>query len=271
MTDLTQAHQDESKSLKPNDQQNKSLWSRGLKAVFWIAVMFSMIIMFTILFDVSYTRPYVHEVIATILMVILAFHIIRNRNFFSQLGRKNFPSPNGSKELLHYANRFFLLSDIINVFLILCAFVCFITGMMFSKFVFKDIIVPLIPLEKPSSVFRPIHAMSAYLLLVAIGLHAGLHLSTLFNFITDNLGKLWTRIIQGSMVIMGLHGLMCIFEYNFVSKFVFKVSKSIKTLNPDLPEFFYWCDLACIAVFFALISYALSVILTQRYIAAKKD
>lgn len=249
-----------------------TLWQRGAKASFWIVLMFCMIGMFTVLFDVHYTRPFYHETIATILLVVLVFHVVRNRVFFSMVGRKNFPSTAGSPTLPHYANKQFLLSDIVNIFLFACAIVCFITGMMISKFVFKELMVATFNFTpEQQRTIRAFHAMSSYLLLIAIGLHAGLHLHTLFNFLTETLGKLWTRVVQVSLAIMGVHGLMCIFAYNFVSKFQLKISRSIGTLNPDLPEVFYWCDLLCIGTFFAMVSYALCLVFTKQYLAAKPE
>lgn len=253
----------------PNSSQAQPMrsipWPRVGKKIFWIVLMFGMIGVFAVLYDVNYTRPYIHEILGSIIIIILAFHVTRNRHFFSLVGRKNFPQTRPSDPVIpRYSNPVFILSDAINIFLIVSCVVCLITGILISKFVFKDIVAALFAIENTRTI-RPYHAISCYLLLMAIGLHAGLQLNTLFSFLTHALNKTWTRIVQGSLVIMGLHGLYCIFAYNFLSKFELRASKSIGTLHPEWPQVLYWCEIGCVAVFFALISYALSTYLTYRH------
>lgn len=256
MNDTSTAHQANTKA-QPN------LKLQAAKAVFWVVLMFAMIGVFAVLYDVNYTRPLIHETLGTIIIVILAFHVIRNRIFFKLVGRKNFPVSASGTPISRYSNPYFILTDIINVFLIIICVVCLITGILISKYVFKDIVAATFAIENTITI-RPYHAISCYLLLMAIGLHAGLHLNTLFNFLTSALNKTWTRIVQISLVIMGLHGLYCIFAYNFLSKFQLKASKSIGTLHPEWPQVLYWCEIGCVAVFFALINYGLSTYLIRR-------
>lgn len=256
---------DKSSALQESTKTQPNIKLRAAKVVFWVVLMFAMIGVFAVLYDVNYTRPLIHETLGTILIFILACHVIRNRIFFKLVGRKNFPVSGGTP-ISRYTNPYFILTDIINVFLIVCCLVCLITGILISKYVFKDVIAAIFAIENTKTI-RPFHAMSCYLLLMAIGLHAGLHLNTLFTFLTNALNKTWTRIVQISLVIMGLHGLYCIFAYNFISKFQLKASKSIGTMHPDWPQILYWCEIGCIAVFFALISYGLSTYLIHRQMA----
>lgn len=247
-------------AAKPHD-----LLKKCSKAVFWIVLMFAMIGLFTILYDVNYTRPYLHEIFASIIIVVLGFHVGRNYHFFSSVCRKNFPCAKPNDPVIsRYANKYFILCDVINVLLIVSCLICLITGILISKFVFKDIVAALFAIENTRAI-RPYHAMSSYILLICIGLHAGLHLPTLFNFIEITLGKIWQRLILGGLVLIAINGLYNIFAYNFISKFALKASKSIGTLHPELYRIFYWTDLISIAIFFALISYTLIGFCNRSY------
>lgn len=237
--------------------QSRDLFKTCSKAVFWIVLMFAMIGLFTILYDVNYTRPYLHEIFASLIIVVLGFHVGRNYHFFTTVFRKNFPCAKPNDPVIsRYANKYFILCDVINVLLIVSCLICLITGILISKFVFKDIVAALFAIENTRAI-RPYHAMSSYILLICIGLHAGLHLPTLFNFIDRTLGKIWQRLTLGGLILIAINGIYCVFAYNFISKFALKASKSIGTLHPELYRVFYWTDLISIAVFFALISYAL--------------
>lgn len=247
------------------NSEKKSLFKKGCHATFWVVLMFAMIGLFVGLYDVNYTRPYIHEIFGTIIIAVVAVHVIRNRHFFSTVGRKNFPTTSPNLEpVSRYGNPYFILTDVINIFLIVSCVICLITGLLISKFVFKDIVAAIFNIENTRAI-RPFHAMSSYLLLIAMGLHAGLHLNSLFNMIRNTLGKKWFRIIFGSMIVMAINGYSCLFEYNFISKFSLKVSKSIGTLHPDLYRVFYWTDLICIGVLFALISYGLAAYFNYRH------
>lgn len=260
-TTLPKPHVDPAKQ-NPN---TPSFVQKCCKATFWVILMLAMIGLFTILYDVNYTRPFIHEIVGTVLIVVLGFHIWKNRSFFSFVGRKNFPqSVPLQKVIPRYANPYFMLSDAVNILLFISCIVCLITGILISKFVFKDMVAALFAIEN-TRVFRPYHAMSCYILLIAIGLHAGLQLPTLFNFITNAVGKIWQRITLICMSIMAINGLYCVFAYNFISKFQLKPSKSIGTLHPELYRVFYWTDLICIAVLFALISYVLATFFNHKY------
>lgn len=137
-----------------------------MKRIFLDAVL---LVLFLLTMSFQFLPKILHEVLGAFMLIAAVFHLIWNRLWFSSLLRGKWNFRRGMSVVINW-----LL--IVNVVMILA------TGMMISNHLFKGVFG--IALQRNITVHQ-LHVSLPYLLLILLGLHLGLHWSSLWHCFTN--------------------------------------------------------------------------------------
>lgn len=253
------------RELTPEEVQKlKAMRKRGYKRGAYAVMLLLMIFGFVSQYNVANTGVPVHELVATGLFVLVLLHVLKNYKFFGRLTGRPTGAPKTAPSL--YKNPFFVYSNIVTLLLIGSFLVMAVTGMFMSKNIFGGIIAFLgIPYPPPN---RLVHGLFAYILFPVLCLHLGTHIMKLFSFIERNVNKGLSNVTKLGLAILGVHGLFCLFVYDFSPKFEFVRSRPFNLQSDTISHWFFIVDIVSMGAFFVMLSYTISQFLIKSH--AKK-
>lgn len=109
-----------------------------------------------------------HEIFGSVLFILLTWHIIRNRSWFSKLLRGRYDLVRGAVVGLH-------LLLIVNMAVLL------VTSVVISKTVFAGLPIP------DSVYLRDVHWFAAYWVIIVVGIHLGVHWTRVMAMVRTSL------------------------------------------------------------------------------------
>lgn len=217
----------------------KKLLSLLGTAVIWFLLVISCLIIFA---PQSLGIP-VHEYLGTLLMVLVIYHVGRNRYVF-------YPS---SYLGVTAAVR---LKNVTGLLLLLSFIAMMASGIFISTEVFEALELP------GMGPARTIHlSVSAYAQLL-LGLHIGMHVSKLQSFMTQELGRKLTNAVLSLLIVSAMNGLLVFYEGDYRYKLLFEQSFSFWDYDRSL--LLSYIDMASVMCFYGLIGFVLMKILSIK-------
>lgn len=149
-----------------------------------------------------------HEVAGLVIGGAFLIHLVLNFKWIKQVTLKIFSSKMNFRIKLGY---------IINVLLLLCFIIIIISGILSSKAIFPNLRI------NSSMNFQMIHVAIAYIALILVGIHIGLHWNWVINVfkkvfgITEN-KKIFAFIGKFIIIILFVFGSYSIYSANYFSR-----------------------------------------------------
>ncbi|WP_319410879.1 DUF4405 domain-containing protein [uncultured Cohaesibacter sp.] len=148
----------------------------------------------------------IHEVIGTAFFALLIAHTVFNRRWYASLAKA-------------MQNRRRLITTIINLSLLLAALALLVTSLMISRALFGFLGL------QGDYLARQTHTLSAYWMLVIVGIHLGMHWSMIMSAVRSLLrfqGPGWLRIwgLRALTLLLVINGIAASFEMNIGSKLI---------------------------------------------------
>lgn len=242
-------------TISPEDLKKvKEARKRGMKRGAYAVMLLIMVVGFSLLFNVANTGKVVHEFVASTIIFLVVLHVLKNYRFFGRLTGK--PAKNAVNAPNLYSNPYFIYSNLVTLLLIGYFIVMAITGMFMSKYVFHWFIeLTGIPYPPPN---RLVHGMFAYLLFPFLCLHIGLHVGKLFSLLERTINKGFSNAVKLGFALLGLHGIFCLFMYDFGPKFRMERTPPFNLQGDTLPHFFFIIDIVSMGAFFVMVSFTIS-------------
>ncbi|WP_316859581.1 DUF4405 domain-containing protein [uncultured Cohaesibacter sp.] len=166
----------------------------------------------------------VHEIIGTIFFVLLIVHVACNRRWFASLTKVA-------------RNRHRLVVTLINLSLLVAAVALMVTSLMISRDLFAFFGM------KGDFLARQIHTLSAYWMLMIVGIHLGMHwmmimgvARELLNITTRNSMRTW--LLRAVTVLASVYGIFAFLEMNMGSKLVLHFTFSYWDFKANWVGFF---------------------------------
>lgn len=222
----------------------KKLLSLLGPALIWFLLVSSCLIIFA---PQSLGIP-VHEYLGTLLMVLVIYHVGRNRYVFYPSSYKDVSAAVRLKN--------------VTALLLLASFIAMmISGIFISTEVFEALELP------GMGPARTIHlSVSAYAQLL-LGLHIGMHVSKLQSFMTEELGRRLTNCVLSLLIICAANGLLVFYEGDYRYKLLFEQSFSFWDYDRSL--WLSYTDMACVMCFYGLIGFLLMKLLSIKIKASQ--
>lgn len=177
-----------------------------------------------------------HEYLGMLLTVLLLWHVGRNRYVFS-------PSAYRS------AAPAVLLKNLTSLLLLLSFVIMVASGVFISTTLFEQLDLP------GSGEARRVHLGLASYAQLFLGLHLGMHLTSLQSLLTAQLGRRLTLGILSLLVICALNGAVVFWEGDYRSKLCFEQSFSF--WDYDRPLLLSYIDMASVLCWYALLGLGL--------------
>ncbi len=133
-----------------------------------------------------YMTPLLHEIIGSLLLIVIITHLILNRNYLKNIFKGKYN-----------ASRIVLL--LVNVLLFLCIFSTIIFGILISQYLFTFI-------GKYNMTISKLHIMTSYFGLLVMGAHLGLNLNQML---------IKMKFLKNKIVAIVLH--LLIYIYGIIS------------------------------------------------------
>ena len=179
-----------------------------------------------------------HELFGTAMFALLARHIFVNRLWVKNLSRGRYDVRRGIVTALH-------LLLMINMAVLL------VTSIAISKSIFS-------PLHIPASVsLRELHWFSAYWIMIAVGVHLGLHWSRVMAIVRTSLelsqkSAARTLLLRAAAALFGLLGAWSIFVLDVWTKLTFNYSLEFWDFNDSVTPFFvHWAGVVALPAIIA--------------------
>jgi hypothetical protein len=165
-----------------------------------------------------------HEVIGTVMFLLLIAHGIFNRRWYGTIA-KGWREPRRA------------VTKTITVSLLMIMLALVVTSVIISQKVFS-----FLPMAStPTS--RQIHALVAYLVLLAVGAHLGLHWSMILGIVrrwsgVTNKSNLRTFILRAAAVVIAAYGLHSLYVVNVWAKLFMHMTLEFWDFETSTPAFF---------------------------------
>ncbi len=188
-----------------------------------------------------------HEVIGTVLFLLLIAHGIFNRRWYGTIA-KGWREPRRA------------VAKTITLSLLMTMLALVVTSVIISQAVFS-----FLPLTStPTS--RQIHTLVAYLVLLAVGAHLGLHWSMIMGNVRRWSGvagtsKLRTFVLRAAAAVIAAYGIHSLHVMNVGSKLFMRVTLEFWDFETSTPAFFL--HHVAIVGLCALLSYCLVKLLPR--------
>lgn len=151
----------------------KSKRSSVLKPLLTGMLVYALLLMcFAHLFVVHATPVVWHEITGLAVLVVVMVHVVLLRSFFSFVGSQKAPV--------------FIYRDIVLLLLALFFIVSMISGIAFSKVIFRNWLTFL----GDRAMWRNVHAFATSYLLLLIGMHLGCYLNKFYIWLSEGLAPL---------------------------------------------------------------------------------
>lgn len=206
-----------------------------------VSVYCLLIALFSQLYFPRATGRFWHELVGTLVLVVVVVHVILLRSFFSYMLQQRSP--------------YFIYRDIILALLFIDFIVVMVFGIAMSKIIFPD----LIPI--PKSIARQAHTTSAIYLYLLIGMHLGCYFSKLVAFMKDSFGRHAGKVMIAALSVVALNGLLEMIKPYYIDVLTY----SFRALKVDRERsiILNTIDQMSVSVLFMLISYAISSVLLK--------
>ena len=165
-----------------------------------------------------------HEVIGTVLFLLLIAHGIFNRRWYGTIA-KGWREPRRA------------VTKTITLFLLMAMLALVVTSVITSQAVFS-----FLPLTStPTS--RQIHTLVAYLVLLAVGAHLGLHGPMIMGLVrrwcgvTSN-SKFRTFVLRAAAAVIAAYGIHSLLVVDVMSKLFMRVTLEFWDFETSTPAFF---------------------------------
>lgn len=184
-----------------------------------------------------------HEVIGTVMFLLLVSHNIFNRRWYGTVVQKTRVPRT-------------ILTRSINLSLLATMMALLVTSVLISQNVFA-----FLPLSSTFTA-RQIHMSVGYLALIVAAIHLGLHWKVLTGFLCSKLGigqvsRLTATIVRGLATIMAGYGVYSLFALNVGAKLLMQPTMEFWDFQ-ERPAGFFGHLLAIICLFASLAKWALT-------------
>lgn len=161
--------------LEPEQQQQEQKQRRN-KLIKQLSISFliygALLVVFAFLFIVHATPLVFHEIFGLVVAVVVIAHVYLLRSFFSFV--------------LKQSQAIFIYRDIVLLGLAISLLVSLVSGVIFSKVLFKDVW----NLPGGTGEWREVHTIATSYLLVFIGLHLGCYARKFYLWLSESLAQI---------------------------------------------------------------------------------
>ena len=183
----------------------------------------------------------IHEWVGLCLFVMFIFHQIINKRWYSNLNKGKYKNIR-------------LFQTIINVLLIVTTFLAVVSGMTMSKYIFS--------FQFMINISREVHMITTSWLFILLGLHAGMHVVMISNFIKKNeLSLVLRRIMNCILLGSSLYGGIVFFKRGLY-KNMFAL-ESFQFLPYGENPIIYFIDYICLFLCFMFIAYGIQALMKK--------
>ncbi|WP_319566921.1 DUF4405 domain-containing protein [Cohaesibacter marisflavi] len=165
----------------------------------------------------------VHEILGTVFFLLLIAHITFNRRWFASVPKAT-------------QNRRRLVTTLINLSLVAACVALLVTSLMISRDLFWFLGL------KGDFLARQIHTLSAYWMLVIVGIHLGMHwfmvmgvAKALLKITAKNSPRTWA--LRGLTILVALYGILASLEMNIGNKLILYFTFSYWDFDADWLRF----------------------------------